>query len=55
MINKAKKKCEPGETRTPNLLIRSEMLYPLSHGSEFHKTAKVKKNAIKTNVMDKFP
>ena len=22
----------PGETRTPNLLIRSQMLYPLSYG-----------------------
>ena len=24
--------CAPGETRTPNLLIRSQMLYPLSYG-----------------------
>ena len=25
----------PGETRTPNLLIRSQMLYPLSYGRLF--------------------
>ena len=25
----------PGETRTPNLLIRSQMLYPLSYGRSF--------------------
>jgi hypothetical protein len=25
--------CDPGETRTPNLLIRSQMLYPLSYGA----------------------
>ena len=24
--------CAPGGIRTPNLLIRSQMLYPLSHG-----------------------
>ena len=24
--------CAPEETRTPNLLIRSQMLYPLSYG-----------------------
>jgi hypothetical protein len=24
--------CAPGEIRTPNLLIRSQMLYPLSYG-----------------------
>src|SRR5699024_21333 len=24
--------CAPGGTRTPNLLIRSQMLYPLSYG-----------------------
>ena len=24
--------CAPGETRTPNRLIRSQMLYPLSYG-----------------------
>jgi hypothetical protein len=24
---------DPGETRTPNLLIRSQMLYPLSYGT----------------------
>ena len=27
-----KKFCAPGGIRTPNLLIRSQMLYPLSHG-----------------------
>lgn len=27
---------ELGGTRTPNLLIRSEMLYPLSHESNTH-------------------
>ena len=27
-----KRKCAPGEIRTPNLLIRSQMLYPLSYG-----------------------
>ena len=27
----------PGETRTPNRLIRSQMLYPLSYG-RFHPT-----------------
>ena len=27
--------CDPGETRTPNLLIRSQMLYPLSYGAIF--------------------
>ncbi len=27
--------CAPGETRTPNLLIRSQMLYPLSYGRLF--------------------
>ena len=26
---------DPGETRTPNLLIRSQMLYPLSYGANF--------------------
>jgi hypothetical protein len=26
---------EPGETRTPNLLIRSQMHYPLCYGSIF--------------------
>ena len=31
------KKCgAPGETRTPNLLIRSQMLYPLSYGRVSH-------------------
>ena len=25
-------KCAPEEIRTPNLLIRSQMLYPLSYG-----------------------
>jgi hypothetical protein len=25
-------RCAPGEIRTPNLLIRSQMLYPLSYG-----------------------
>ena len=26
---------DPGETRTPNLLIRSQMLYPLSYRAIF--------------------
>ena len=29
------RRCAPGETRTPNLLIRSQMLYPLSYGRLF--------------------
>ncbi len=28
--------CAPGGIRTPNLLIRSQMLYPLSYGRKFH-------------------
>src|SRR5690606_5594873 len=28
-------KSAPGETRTPNLLIRSQMLYPLSYGRRY--------------------
>ena len=27
--------CAPGGIRTPNLLIRSQMLYPLSYGRSF--------------------
>ncbi len=29
------KHCAPGGIRTPNLLIRSQMLYPLSYGRLF--------------------
>ena len=29
-------KSAPGGIRTPNLLIRSQMLYPLSYGRKFH-------------------
>ena len=39
MINKSSsdlhKHCAPGGIRTPNLLIRSQMLYPLSYGRLF--------------------
>ncbi len=30
-----RKHCAPGGIRTPNLLIRSQMLYPLSYGRLF--------------------
>ncbi len=30
-----RKLCAPGGIRTPNLLIRSQMLYPLSYGRLF--------------------
>jgi hypothetical protein len=32
MPEKASDLCAPEEIRTPNLLIRSQMLYPLSYG-----------------------
>src|SRR5882724_1782972 len=27
--------CAPGGTRTPNLIVRTDVLYPLSYGSNF--------------------
>ena len=41
------RQCAPGETRTPNLLIRSQMLYPLSYGRYFfvgqHETGRLRR------------
>ena len=33
---------DPGETRTPNLLIRSQMLYPLSYRAFLLETSNTK-------------
>ena len=35
MASDLHKHCAPGGIRTPNLLIRSQMLYPLSYGRLF--------------------
>ena len=57
-----KTKCAPGGIRTPNLLIRSQMLYPLSYGrsvgrlrekqpAQHNSTAEVALNDLRGTVM----
>ena len=41
--------CDPGETRTPNLLIRSQMLYPLSYGTVVKSGANIKLLSVYVN------
>ena len=38
--------CDPGETRTPNLLIRSQMLYPLSYRTGAKMRCKDRKSCV---------
>ena len=46
--------CDPGETRTPNLLIRSQMLYPLSYRAIAKSVANIILLALKTTRLITF-
>jgi hypothetical protein len=46
--------CDPGESRTPNLLIRSQMLYPIKLQDQTSSYAKIRCKGTQNNAITKF-